>query len=281
MSKDLVTTSQNSALVAERNPGNMLDMHPKLKIQVATEIANILKDIIDSQELYKMIGKGKHVVVEGWTTLGTLLGVTPREKSVEETPDGSYIASVDLVRADTGCVIGGGSALCSVDEENWSPSRVDKFARRSMAITRATGKAYRLSFSWIMTLAGYHATPYEEMPDKHTPFNNSNNEKSEPSAGTKQQPRQNLSQAIKQPSNLGDYVIRVNSGNLKKGDTLSNSKRADIEGVLRHWKGKTVQGPLAELLEKGAAYLALLDTPLPGPATVDLNEPRALDDIPF
>jgi hypothetical protein len=32
-----------------------------------------------------------------------------------------------------------------------------------MAVTRATGKAYRLAFSWIMNLAGYEVTPAEEM----------------------------------------------------------------------------------------------------------------------
>ena len=33
-----------------------------------------------------------------------------------------------------------------------------------MAITRATGKAFRLNYSWIMALAGYEPTPAEEMP---------------------------------------------------------------------------------------------------------------------
>jgi hypothetical protein len=32
-----------------------------------------------------------------------------------------------------------------------------------MAQTRATGKACRLAFSWIMSLAGYEVTPAEEM----------------------------------------------------------------------------------------------------------------------
>jgi len=32
-----------------------------------------------------------------------------------------------------------------------------------MAITRATGKAFRLAFSWIVVLAGYEATPAEEI----------------------------------------------------------------------------------------------------------------------
>ena len=34
-----------------------------------------------------------------------------------------------------------------------------------MAQTRATGKACRLAFSWIMGLAGYATTPYEEVQD--------------------------------------------------------------------------------------------------------------------
>jgi hypothetical protein len=38
-----------------------------------------------------------------------------------------------------------------------------RYARRSMAQTRATGKACRLAFSWIMSLAGYEVTPAEEM----------------------------------------------------------------------------------------------------------------------
>ena len=56
---------------------------------------------------------------------------------------------------------GGASALCGMDEPKWA-SKPD-YARRSMAVTRATGKAYRLGFSWIMELAGYASTPAEEM----------------------------------------------------------------------------------------------------------------------
>ena len=35
----------------------------------------------------------------------------------------------------------------------------------SMAQTRALGKAYRMALGWIMKMAGYEATPAEEMPD--------------------------------------------------------------------------------------------------------------------
>jgi hypothetical protein len=33
-----------------------------------------------------------------------------------------------------------------------------------MAITRATGKAARLAFSWIVSMSGFEVTPAEEMP---------------------------------------------------------------------------------------------------------------------
>lgn len=43
------------------------------------------------------------------------------------------------------------------------PANRPRFARRSMALTRATGKACRLALSWIMALAGYQSCPAEEM----------------------------------------------------------------------------------------------------------------------
>lgn len=138
-------------------------------IQQATEIATHLAAIIDDpkRQLYVNIGGKKHVRVEGWTTLGAMLGVLPREVAVSSVPaddftDGGYEAIVELVRAGDGAVIGRASAICTRDERNWG-NRPD-YAVRSMAITRATGKAFRLGFSWIMTLAGYEPTPAEEMP---------------------------------------------------------------------------------------------------------------------
>ena len=89
-----------------------------------------------------------------------MLGVLPREREVEKIDDG-YKAYVELVRTSDGAIIGGASAICTRDERNWSNR--DDYAVRSMAVTRATGKAFRLGFSWIMKLAGYEATPAEEM----------------------------------------------------------------------------------------------------------------------
>jgi hypothetical protein len=88
-----------------------------------------------------------------------MLGCVAREVSTIED-NGVYIAIVELVRMSDGACISRASAECG-EEKPWNTRA--KYARRSMAQTRATGKACRLAFSWIMSLAGYEVTPAEEM----------------------------------------------------------------------------------------------------------------------
>jgi hypothetical protein len=145
-------------------PVSIFDLQPEERVEFASKIATTLKGVIDRQGLYADIKGKKHITVEGWTTLGTLLGITPKESTVTRLEDGSYEAYVDLVRFSDGTVVGRGSALCSVRERRWGAA--DEYARRSMAVTRATSKAYRNGFSWIPALAGYSVTPAEEMPSR-------------------------------------------------------------------------------------------------------------------
>jgi len=122
-----------------------------------------LKEVIEKQKLYAIVGQGKHVTVEGWTTLGAMYGIFPREVSVKEMPDGSFEAVVELFSSYTGQIVGQGSAVCD-KSERFSQGK-GKNQIRSMAITRATGKAFRLGMGWIMKLAGYEPAPKEEMDD--------------------------------------------------------------------------------------------------------------------
>jgi len=141
--------------------------HPAALVSGAAELACQLAQVIDQQKLSTVIKGKRFVNVEGWTTLATMLGVTAREIATTES-DGIFTATVELVRMADGACISRASAECG------SPDELDKYgkplwssrpryARRSMAQTRATGKACRLAFSWIMSLAGYEATPAEEM----------------------------------------------------------------------------------------------------------------------
>jgi len=137
-----------------------IQMRPEEVIERASQIATQLAKIIKDRQLSTRIRDKDHVRVEGWTTLGAVLGVIPRERNTVRTEQG-FESYVELIRTSDGVVVGGASAICSWAEPRWS--KADDYAVRSMAITRATGKAYRLGFSWIMVLAGYSPTPAEEM----------------------------------------------------------------------------------------------------------------------
>lgn len=144
--------------------------NPADLVRHGAEVANALAEVINKQVLYVVIGNGasrnKYVKVEGWLTLGAMLGVIPVEDYCNRmlTPEGTlhgFEAKVNLLRARDGGQVGGASAECTIDERNWA--KRDSYSLRSMAITRATGKAFRLSFGWVMKLAGFEATPAEEM----------------------------------------------------------------------------------------------------------------------
>lgn len=147
---------------------SLFDLEPDAQIEYASKIATSLAKVIDKQQLYSNIQGKKYVKVEGWELLGTFLGILPKERSITEHADGSFEAAFDLVRQSDGTIVGGASALCGMDEKRWGGA--DRYARRSMAATRAVGKAYRTSFSWIISLAGYAPTPAEEMSGIEIPF---------------------------------------------------------------------------------------------------------------
>jgi len=100
--------------------------------------------------------------VEFWTTAGAALGLFPVEVRCERREDGSnsyaYEAYVE-VRDASGRVVTAAGGLCRSDER-WH----DEYAVRSMAVTRATAKAYRIGLSCLAVMSGVEATPAEEMP---------------------------------------------------------------------------------------------------------------------
>lgn len=159
MTEELIVYDHTNVPVSKPVP--FLDMELQAKIKFATQAAGELKQIIDRQHLYSDISGQRHVKVEGWLLLGNFLGILPKEDFVKEHEDGTFEARVSLVNVATGIVIGAGSAICAPSEKRWKTA--EKYARRSMAITRATSKAYRSSFSWVMSFAGYQPTPAEEM----------------------------------------------------------------------------------------------------------------------
>src|SRR3990167_5245892 len=130
----------------------------------ATKIADALADVIRKQGLASRIGDREYVRVEGWTFLGTMLGVFPVTAWTRriEGAEGGWEARVEAVTKD-GVVIGAAEAECLRTERTWA--KRDDYALRSMAATRATSKALRMPLGFVMTLAGFEATPADEMTD--------------------------------------------------------------------------------------------------------------------
>jgi hypothetical protein len=131
----------------------------------AQEIASVLADVIDKQQLYSLIRDKKYVKVEGWQMLGSLLGVFPVTEWTRKTEDG-WEARV-VAKTLMGAEVGAAEALCSRQERRWATA--DEYAIRSMAQTRAVSKALRMPLGFVMTLAGYEATPEEEIPRDAAP----------------------------------------------------------------------------------------------------------------
>jgi hypothetical protein len=135
-------------------------------MRYATKLARELARRIEKEKLYSLVGEKepkKFVKVDGWTILGAMVGVGPVEEfcdPIHASFGTGYHAKVKLVRFTDGLQIGGASAICYLNEPDW---QAEAFATHSKTITRATSKAFRLSFAWIMVLAGFQSTPAEEI----------------------------------------------------------------------------------------------------------------------
>lgn len=138
---------------------------PDMIVASATSHANALAHVIEQKRLYKQIGGKKHVYVEGWTLLGSMLGVFPvcvwtKLVTAENGATLGWEARVEA-RTRTGEVVGAAESQCLRSEKTWAGR--DDFSLRSMAQTRATSKALRMPLGFVMVLAGYEATPSDEM----------------------------------------------------------------------------------------------------------------------
>lgn len=158
-----------STELAVREQGQIALADPEAEVEWASRCAKALVKAINGNPQLKVGISGRdYIKVEGWQTLGAMTKIDHVEVvwCREYTPPGGsqpigWEARVE-VRDRDGNVRGTGEAMCVRTETNWK-SR-DEFALRSMAQTRAMGKAYRMALSYVVSLAGYEATPAEEMP---------------------------------------------------------------------------------------------------------------------
>lgn len=144
--------------------------NPDDVILSATRYAIALADVIERRHLYtefrdKRTGKlRKHVGIEGWTLLASMLGVSTRIEYSRPVPNGWEAVASAYRGAE---LIGNAQSMCTRDEPNWQQAQ--DYALRGMAQTRAISRALRIPLGMIVVLAGFEATPTEEMPADEPP----------------------------------------------------------------------------------------------------------------
>ena len=129
----------------------------------AQHVARALTGVLERNQLYVEIQGRRHVRVEGWLTLGSMLGVTPVcvwTRPVDRDGARGWEARVEARTLD-GRTVAAAESQCLRVERRWA--RADDYALRSMAQTRATSKALSSALRFVVTLAGFDGTPYEEM----------------------------------------------------------------------------------------------------------------------
>lgn len=138
----------------------------------ATVIANSLRDVIERQGFAVSMGRNRkpHVEVGGWQAAGAMLGAfggqalhaeTVFSRREDRADEIAYTAKVEI-KTLAGDVVGSAEGFCSSAEDGWKGR--DEYAIKSMAETRAEGRAYRRPLSWLVSMAGYSPTAAEEMP---------------------------------------------------------------------------------------------------------------------
>jgi hypothetical protein len=147
-------------------PPQLLDaLRPADRVALMAEIATVVKDVIEKQGWFKQIGPKKHIRIEGWTFIAGLGGCSAKTISTEKV-DGGFKAHAVVVRVDSGVEVGSAEQVCMSSEYNWKGK--DDYALIGMASTRACSRALSTVFRHVVELAGYSATPAEEMV-KDTP----------------------------------------------------------------------------------------------------------------
>ncbi len=138
---------------------------PEIVLAEAKKAAHALSDVIANKKKPVIFNGEQYLEFEDWQTVGRFYGVTAKIVSTEFVDFGAaqgFLARAVALRPD-GMEISAAEAMCLNDEPNWSKKPL--FQLRSMAQTRACGKSLRNVLAWVVVLAGYKATPAEEIQD--------------------------------------------------------------------------------------------------------------------
>jgi len=136
---------------------------PKEVILAGRAAAKELTGIVSSRDKKLVLSGKQYLFFEDWQTIGKFYGVTAKVTGTEELKDNGNLVGflAHAIAVAAGNEISAADGECTRDEPNWREK--PRFQLRSMAQTRACAKALRNCLGWVAVLAGYEATPAEEM----------------------------------------------------------------------------------------------------------------------
>ena len=162
--------NENRDLVVRTQTDLDVQRDPERVLEVASKAAKALQRVVAAKPKPVIINGEQYLEFEDWQTLGQFYGYAVRTldaEPVEVNGVQGAKARAELVDFRTGEIIGGAVSYCMADEDRWAGR--PWFQLASMAQTRAGAKAFRNRLAWIAVLAGYKATPYEEMTGDEKP----------------------------------------------------------------------------------------------------------------
>lgn len=163
MTAEVILAEEQSQEIAESS-ALFGTSDPIAVIERATAVSKAIMEVVGKQRLSVQIGPKKHLLIEAWTLMGSMVGISPvviwTRPIKEDGVTVAWEARVEVIR--NGQVVGAAEAMCARAEKQWKDR--DEFALRSMAQTRATSKALATCLRFVAVLAGFAGTPAEEMP---------------------------------------------------------------------------------------------------------------------
>jgi hypothetical protein len=213
------------------------------QLSEASAKARSLKAVISENSWSVKIGGSEHIRVEAWITLASGYNCTARVVSSRrlEGYDVAFEARAEVIRntPDGPVVVGSAEAECGTEGDGIWTGNQPAFAVRSMAQTRAISKAISSVFRWVVVLAGYSGTPFEDMPVEQRGG-------SKPSSGLGRSP---LSNPMSGGATDNQVKFLLSLG--YEGDVGSLSK-ADASKEIERLKNSqnAVQSPASELKAK-------------------------------
>jgi hypothetical protein len=154
---------QNEMTVYEANQDITVYRPPEMVLAEAQKAATALAKVVSGKKKPVIMNGEQYLEFEDWQTVGRFYGVTAKVVSttfIQYDAVQGFEARAVALRAD-GAEISAAESMCLNDEPNWKSKPL--FQLRSMAQTRACAKALRNVLAWVVVLAGYKATPAEEM----------------------------------------------------------------------------------------------------------------------